>query len=273
MRPSETAFLGKKFEFQYPISRKDLRKIVGRAHTGQKFKWSVSKATEVVVLGIDPPSDAVEEARDKGLIVLSFRDWFGAAVQVEAQSAGAYLGGLLKEGYRLTTTCNEADGGMELVSLPLLRRADRVATSEKHLARMVESRRNDLQMDVENTLVDWVREHRSGWFDAVGYTEGQHRDLRSFYDPDRDEDPVFWTKMTASIGSSDHGSLIAVSDARILPMEVVEDRIREAGTYHSFCFRCSDAPIDNNALSLILLGTLEKDHTTVSFVPIEMVHT
>mgnify|MGYP004256282885 CR=1 FL=1 len=61
------AFLGKKFEWYYPHSRKDLKKIAQRAIPDFRFSWKINKKTDFIVPGIDAPQDQLDEAKDRGL--------------------------------------------------------------------------------------------------------------------------------------------------------------------------------------------------------------
>jgi hypothetical protein len=269
-----TCFLGTKFNWAYPMSKKDMRKLVDRALPGMKYQWSPRKNTQIAVLGDNPPAAQVDAAREAGLEVLEFQQWLGLDVAAEADSVAGYLGAVTAAGFRVTTRCNEGDGGMDVVSLKLVPFSDQPAVSTERLEKMASFAKSDLHRDVQNTLVDWVRQNKGEWLAPRAYAS-RHRDMRSFYAPDHDEKAGFWIKDTASIGASDHGSLLADSESRTLPIQILEQRLADtgAGKVHTFCVAFTDAPVADTARTLILLGCLEKDKTRVSFVPIPVVHT
>lgn len=266
------SFLGKKFEWEYPQPRKELKNIATRAIPGFKFSWKLNKKTEYVVPGIDAPQDQLDEAKKRGLDIIAFTSWLGEDIGEGAETIEDYLGALLEQGFTLDTHCNEADGGGPLVKVPLLTRAERMATSAAHIAKLDTFGRDDLRKDIANTLVDWVRTNHIDRFQR-GHDYSSHSDQRMNYSPDNDAAPAFWVKETADTGSSDHGSLYFENDTRALPIEIVRKRLQKLSQYCNFCFRASDGPVDDNVVSLILLGGLEPDRTTLSFVWFEMIHT
>jgi hypothetical protein len=266
------AFLGKKFEWYYPHSRKDLKKIAQRAIPDFRFSWKINKKTEFVVPGIDAPQDQLDEAKDRGLEVIEFTSWLGEDIGAEAETIADYLGLLVEQGFVMNTHCNEADGSGPVVTIPLLMREERMATSAAHIAKVDTFGYNDQRKDVENTLVDWVRAHHLDRFDRER-DYSNYPDQRMNYSPDNDGEPAFWVKPTAATGSADHGSLYLDNETRALPVDMVERRLEKMANYCNFCFRASDAPVRDNVTSLILLGGLEPDQTTVSFIWFEMIHT
>lgn len=266
------AFLGKKFEWYYPQSRKDLKKLAQSAIPDFKFSWKPNKKSEFVVPGIDAPQAQLDEAKANGLEIIEFTSWLGEDIGAEAKTIADYLGLLLEQGFVMDTHCNEADGGGAVVSIPLLMREERMATSAAHMAKVSTFGYNDLKKDIDNTLVDWVRTHHLDRF-ALERDYSNYPDQRIHYSPDNDGEPAFWVKPTAATGSADHGSLYFDNETRALPVEMVQRRIQTLASYYDFCFRASDAPVRDNVTTLIMLGGLEPDKTTLSFIWFEMVHT
>ena len=193
----------------------------------------------------------------------------------EATSVATYLKLLAENGYFFTTTCNEADGGNTVFSIPLLSLETHPAISQEHLQTMKKYRQDALQMDIQNTVIDWIRKQSNNPLLQNREYPAYQASLRSFYSPSEDENPQFWFKSTSEIGSRTHGSLIARGPNRTLPIEFIRQRIDQLSVSlaYRFCYLAADAPVQDNIFTWILLGGLEKDKTTLSFVRIELIHT
>ena len=65
-----------------------------------------------------------------------------------------YLQGLVDGGYRLTTTSNEDDGGAQVVSIPVVKRAERAAIGEGLVATLKKRYWGEANIEWTNTLVE-----------------------------------------------------------------------------------------------------------------------
>lgn len=186
-------------------------------------------------------------------------------------SIESYLGELIAGGYRLTTTSNEADGGTQVVSIPLVKRAERAAIGEELVAALKRRYWSDGNVDWANTLVEWAREHQGEWLrSGIEYPAEKHFDQSSLYGPEADEAPGFWVDGN---GATITGKLVAKGGESELSDADLEAAIKGEGAGNAFRVRCSDAPVKGNQRSLILFGGLEADRATLSFVPIQVVET
>lgn len=185
-------------------------------------------------------------------------------------SIESYLGKLLGSGYRLTTTGNEADGGVEVVSIPLVKRAEQCAIGEGLVAALQRRYWSEGNLEWANTLVGWVREQHGDWLaSGLEYPPEKHFDQSSLYGPESDESPAFWVDGN---GATIAGKIVAKGDSELSDSEL-ETKIKAEGSGNSFRVRCSDAPVKGNVRSLILFGGVEADGKTLSFVPIQVVET
>ena len=182
-----------------------------------------------------------------------------------------YLQGLVDGGYRLTTSSNENDGGALVVSIPLVKRADRAAVGDKLVAVLKDGYWSDGNVDWANTLVEWARENHGEWLNSgVDYPAEKHFDQSSLYGPESDQEPAFWVDGN---GSTINGKLVARGADPTVGHDELDARIKAEGAGYSFRLRCSDAPVKGNVRSLILFGGVEAGGQTLSFVAIQVVET
>ncbi len=185
-------------------------------------------------------------------------------------SIESYLQGLVDGGYRLTTTSNEGDGGAQVVSIPVVKRAERAAIGEGLVATLKKRYWGEANIEWANTLVDWAREHHGEWLrSGIDYPAEKHFDQSSLYGPESDEDPGFWVDGN---GSTIGGKLVAKGAEPELSETELKAAV-EAGGGYWFRVRCSDAPVKGNVRSLVLLGGAEAGAQTLSFVAIQVVET
>lgn len=274
-----TAVLGKKFAWPYfgkagTFPKKDVQALIRTYVPEEKVGFTVKKDTRVVVVGGGADPTAVEQARAAGLELVAPATWLGFDV-AEAPSIGGWLRALVELGYRFDTGCNEGDGSQLVVTTPLVTVQANSSLSEgfltAHAARMT-----PLALDVWNTVVLDVGARFGSTFSAGGAPSDPNRPgPRSSFEPERGPTPRFWFKATASGGVSDLHPARATRADRVLPVTVLDEKLRCLGAevYTTFHLRFNDAPVSDNQRTVLVFGGLEKDRASVSYAAVTVIHT
>lgn len=274
-----TAVLGKKFAWPYfgkpgTFPKKDVQALIKTFLPEEKVGFTLKKDTRVVVVGEGAEPPAVDQARAAGLEVVSPATWLGFDV-ADAPSIGGWLRALVELGYRFDTGCNEADGSQVVVTTPLVTVQETSSLAEAFVTANT-GRMSPLALDVWNTVVLDVGTRFGSNFSARSTPSGTNRaDMRSFYEPELGPTPRFWFKATASGGVSDLHPARATREDRVLPVAVLDEKLRVLGAevYTAFHLRFNDAPVLNNQRTVLVFGGLEKDRASVSYAAVTVIHT
>jgi hypothetical protein len=227
------------------------------------------KDTELVVAGDDVEPGALEEAKGRGLEILTPAQWLGFELAAGASTIGGLLRDLVGAGFVFDTACNEADGSAEVVTTALL-----PSGSEPALAGDAPGwPRYPEQAAVLNTLV-----HAAVSRTAAFLTERERPPVAvrgPGYSATATEPSVWFHPVASSQGHPDLTPLRAVGRERVVPATTLEERCAQLGAarHQLYCFRLNDAPAPDNVRTALVFGGLEKGGAEVSFAAVRVVHT
>ncbi|MFO0710797.1 MAG: hypothetical protein U0353_13205 [Sandaracinus sp.] len=237
----------------------------------QKPAWTIRKDTEVVVAGLDADVALLEEARARGLEVISALTWLGLDAAADATSIGQYLRQLVNEGHRFDTGCNEGDGTSEVWTVPLRRFASAPALGPADRERLASFATSEPALDVLNTL---VHEASVRWKDVGAESFGPSLD--AWYAPTLTSPPLYRAPGVWGHGQRDLMALRAETpEGRVIPGETLEERCRLLGAevYTLGATRVQSHPSPDAQQIVLAFGGLEKGGAEVSFALVRIIHT
>lgn len=272
----KTAALGKRFARRLQgrashYTKADLKSLWEQYLPEQKPAWTIRKDTEVVVAGLDADVAALEEARARGLEVMSALTWLGFDAAADATSIGQYLRQLVQEGHRFDTGCNEGDGTSEVWTVPLRPFSSAPALGPSDRERLASAATSEPALDVLNTL---VHEASLRWKDVEGESLGPSLD--AWYAPTVTSPPLFRAPGLWGYGQRDLMALRAETpEGRVIPGETLEERCRTLGAevYTLGATRVQSHASPDARQIMLAFGGLEKGGAEVSLALVRVIHT
>ncbi|MCB9617109.1 MAG: hypothetical protein H6722_32165 [Sandaracinus sp.] len=279
-----TSFLGTQWPCPlktgvYPIKKKDVRTLVQRTAFEPEIKchWSLKKNTEVVVVGEGADEAQVAEAKERGLIVEDFPTWLGMGLVPGAKTVGDWLRGLHELGFCFNELSNEADGSIEVITLPVVPLEVTQHLGPGHLELLRGhtphggklSPASDALIAAHNAIAGWVKEHRLDRLTSANPLPPDNFGLQSLASGTADDPPKYWVNRFGGLRN-----VVVQSEGRVLPDRTVEAKTQELGEpYHDVSMNLLDSRSLESVRICKIIGALEKGGAEVSFTVLDVVHT